>query len=109
MHLAPFNFQTINWESIPKEERTAEAGRVFWQTIFMNDVRVRKVEYTPGYKSDHWCKKGHVLLCMEGELTTDLDNGKSFTLTAGMFYLVGDNCEAHRSHSAKGCKLFIVD
>src|SRR5678810_635174 len=109
MNIAAHNFETIHWDSIPKEEHSGETGMAIWQTVFMNDIRVRKVEYTAGYRANHWCKKGHVLLCLEGEMESELDNGKLFTLTAGMIYLVGDNSEAHRSYTERGCKLFIVD
>lgn len=109
MTIATHSFETLDWSAIPKDERKGETGVAYWQTVFMNDIRVRKVEYTAGYKADHWCKKGHVLLCLEGEMESELDNGNRFTLTAGMIYLVGDNCEAHRSQTEKGCKLFIVD
>jgi hypothetical protein len=39
----------------------------------MGEIRVRKVEYSAGYKADHWCKKGHIILCTEGEMETELD------------------------------------
>lgn len=80
-----------------------------WQTQMMNDIRVRMVEYSPGYKADHWCSKGHIILCTEGEMDTELDDGRILTLSKGMTYFVGDKCEAHRSSTVTGCKLFIVD
>lgn len=67
------------------------------------------VEYTAGYVSDHWCSKGHVLLCLEGEMETELEDGRKFTLKAGMSYQVAGNAEPHRSRSVGGAKLFIVD
>ena len=67
------------------------------------------VEYSENYLADHWCSKGHILLCLEGELHTELDDGRTFTLTAGMSYQVADQAEAHRSSTSKGAKLFIVD
>ena len=109
MNLNSFSFQTLDWSSIPKEEHKGETGIAYWQTFHMNNIRIRKVEYSPGYKADHWCSKGHILHCMEGEMLTELDNGKVEKLTAGMTYFVGDNCEAHRSSTQTGCKLFIVD
>ena len=75
----------------------------------LNDIRVRLVEYSPGYKADHWCKKGHVLYCFVGEMETELENVTIMKLTDGMCYFVGDNNEAHRSSTKAGCKLFIVD
>jgi quercetin dioxygenase-like cupin family protein len=109
MEMQALSFQTHNWEAVEKTEHKGETGFAFWQTLHANNVRVRKVEYSAGYKADHWCSKGHIILCVEGEMITELDNGRFFTLTAGMTYFVGDNCEQHRSSSEKGCKLFIVD
>jgi quercetin dioxygenase-like cupin family protein len=109
MNLTSFPFETIDWSAIPREEHKGEAGMAYWQTKMMNNVRVRKVEYSAGYKADHWCSKGHVLLCLEGEMITELEDGRSMQLKKGMCYFVGDNNEAHRSSTRNGCKLFIVD
>jgi quercetin dioxygenase-like cupin family protein len=109
MNLSAFPFQTLKWSTIPKEEHKGETGIAYWQVFHMNNIRVRKVEYSPGYKADHWCSKGHIILCMEGEMETELDNGKKEKMIAGMSYFVSDNCEAHRSSTQTGCKLFIVD
>jgi len=67
------------------------------------------VEYTPGYLADHWCVKGHILLCLEGDLHTELQDGRKFVLKPGMSYQVADNAEPHRSFAPNGAKLFIVD
>jgi quercetin dioxygenase-like cupin family protein len=107
MHTIPFG--TTDWSQIERVEKSAQAGQAFWRTQQFGDVRVRMVEYTPGYVSDHWCVKGHVLLCLEGEMHTELEDGRTFTLTAGMSYQVADNAEPHRSTSPLGAKLFIVD
>ncbi|MEG0996589.1 MAG: DHCW motif cupin fold protein, partial [Clostridia bacterium] len=58
-------------------------------TVTLGDqatVRVRMVEYTAGYLADHWCVKGHILLCLEGELHTELEDGRRFVLRPGMSY-----------------------
>ncbi|MBX9783942.1 MAG: DHCW motif cupin fold protein [Chitinophagaceae bacterium] len=75
----------------------------------MNTIRIRRVIYSAGYIADHWCTKGHVLLCTEGEMDTELQDGRILKLSKGMFYVVGDDCEAHRSTTKEGCELFIVD
>jgi len=80
-----------------------------WRTQNFGDIRVRLVEYSPGYSADHWCSKGHVLLCLEGELQTALADGKRFTLTPGKSYQVADGESSHRSSTKTGAKLFIVD
>lgn len=109
MNIPSFPFQTLDWSSIPTEEHKGETGMATWQTKMMNDIRVRMVEYSPGYKADHWCRKGHIILCTEGEMDTELEDGRILNLTKGMTYFVGDNCEAHCSSTKNGCKLFIVD
>jgi quercetin dioxygenase-like cupin family protein len=102
-------FGTTDWSQIERVKKSAQVGQAFWRTQQFGDVRVRIVEYMPGYVSDHWCIKGHILLCLEGEMHTELEDGRTFTLTAGMSYQVADNAEPHRSTSPLGAKLFIVD
>lgn len=80
-----------------------------WRTQQFGTIRVRMVEYSAGYFANHWCEKGHILLCLEGELHTELADGREFTLTQGTSYQVADNAEPHRSHTKTGAKLFIVD
>ena len=109
MKLNNIPFATTEWASIPREEKSAEAGQAFWRTQTFGEARVRMVEYTPGYASDHWCTKGHVLLCLSGELHTELQDGRQFTLKPGMSYQVADNAEPHRSTAPQGATLFVVD
>ena len=109
MHIAGFNYQTLDWSSVKKEERKGETGSAWWQTQMVNDIRVRIVEYSPGYKADHWCSKGHIVYCLQGEMDSELEDGRIMKLSKGMCYFVGDNNEAHRSSTTKGCTLFIVD
>lgn len=109
MHMANIPFRTTDWSAVARVEKSAQAGQAFWRTQQFGDVRVRMVEYTPGYVSDHWCVKGHILLCLQGELHTELEDGRTFTLRPGMSYQVADNAEPHRSTSPLGATLFIVD
>jgi quercetin dioxygenase-like cupin family protein len=109
MIISNYPFETLDWSTIPKEEHKGETGMAWWQVQKVNDIRVRMVEYSPGYKADHWCSKGHVILCLEGEMNTELEDGRVFPLRKGMCYFVGDNNEPHRSSTDTGCRLFIVD
>ena len=102
-------FGITNWSEIPTTRHTGDQGYALWHTQQFDAIRVRMVEYSENYLADHWCSKGHILLCLEGELHTELDDGRIFTLTAGMSYQVADQAEAHRSSTSKGAKLFIVD
>lgn len=109
MQMSGIAFGVTDWSTIPRTEHKGDAGVAYWHTQQFGEIRVRMVEYTPGYVADHWCSKGHILLCLEGELTTELQDGRVFTLTPGMSYQVADGAEAHRSITAIGAKLFIVD
>ena len=118
MRMAEIPFSTVDWSTVEATEHPGEMvegrhGVALWRTRNFgpadNQVRVRMVEYTPGYVADHWCQKGHVLLCLEGQLDTELADGRCFTLTAGMSYQVADGALAHRSSTAAGARLFIVD
>jgi hypothetical protein len=107
MHGIPLDI--TDWSKIEPTEHKGESGSALWRTKQCGDIRVRMVEYTPGYLADHWCVKGHIVLCTEGELQTELKDGRKFTLTPGMSYQVSDYAEAHRSYTKVGAKLFIVD
>ncbi|MTD28214.1 DHCW motif cupin fold protein [Erwinia sorbitola] len=109
MKMSDIPFGTTDWSALEATEHAGEKGSAWWRTQQFGEVRVRMVEYTPGYLADHWCSKGHILLCLSGELHTELDDGRRFTLTAGMSYQVADNAEAHRSWTENGAQLFIVD
>jgi quercetin dioxygenase-like cupin family protein len=109
MKIASFSFQTLDWSLVPRAEHKGETGIAYWQVQMVNEIRVRLVEYSPGYKADHWCSKGHILYCLEGEMNTTLEDGRIFKLSKGMCYFVGDNNEAHQSSTEKGCRLFMVD
>jgi hypothetical protein len=109
MNMANIAFGTTDWSTIEPTEHAGITGKALWRTQHFGDIRVRMVEYTAGYLADHWCKKGHILLCLEGRLGTELEDGRIFVLTPGMSYQVADNAEAHRSSTEIGAKLFIVD
>ena len=109
MKISDLPFGTTDWSSVAPTEHAGERGKAYWRTRQFGALRVRMVEYTPGYVSDHWCRKGHILLCLEGELHTQLEDGRVFTLTPGMSYQVADDAEPHRSHTEVGARLFIVD
>jgi hypothetical protein len=102
-------FQTINWELIEKTEHKGEIGVAFWQTIQFDGLRIRLVEYSSGYLADHWCQKGHIVHCLEGEFISELKTGEKIKLTKGETYIVSDELSSHRSISEKGVKLLIID
>lgn len=102
-------FQTTDWTTIPVTEHHGEQGIALWQTKQYNGLRIRLVEYSAGYRADHWCKAGHIVYCIEGEMKSELAGGRVFILSKGMTYQVSDNVSKHRSYSEKGVKLLIID
>jgi quercetin dioxygenase-like cupin family protein len=102
-------FQAIDWTSIEKVEYQGEIGVAFWQTIQFAGLRLRLVEYSPRYLADHWCQKGHVVHCLEGEFISELSTGEKIKLKKGETYVVSDDLSSHRSVSENGVKLLIID
>lgn len=113
MRMSDIAFNTVDWSAVEPTRHAGDAGHALWRTRHFgppdNPIRVRMVEYSAGYVSDHWCSKGHVLLCLEGELETTLADGRVFVLKPGMSYQVADGAEAHRSRAPNGARLFVVD
>lgn len=109
MQIANIPFGITDWSAIEATEHHGEAGVAIWRTQNFGGIRVRMVEYSPGYLADHWCEKGHILLCLAGEMETELRDGRRFQLRPGISYQVADGAEPHRSSTATGATLFIVD
>jgi quercetin dioxygenase-like cupin family protein len=109
MNILEVAFTTTDWASVPATMHPGEVGFASWRTFENGNIRVRVVEYSAGYVADHWCERGHVLLVLEGELETELRDGRTVTLSAGMSYQVASGASSHRSRSARGARLFIVD
>jgi quercetin dioxygenase-like cupin family protein len=107
--MSNINFQSIDWSQVPKTEHPGENGVAYWQTLQFKGLRVRIVEYSPGYIADHWCRKGHIVHCLEGAFISEMEDGEAFSLSKGMTYIVSDNLSSHRSLSEIGVKLLIVD
>jgi len=109
MKMNGFPFEITDWLEVELDEHKGDTGVAWWRTKNFGPIRVRLVEYSPGYLADHWCHKGHILFCHEGELQIELADGRQFVLTPGMSYQVADDTEPHRSQTKAGAKLFIVD
>lgn len=109
MRIPAVPFETTDWRDVEPTTHEGETGVAHWRTRHFGDIRVRLVDYSPGYSADHWCVKGHILFCLEGELHTELKDGRNYVLRPGMSYQVGDEMEAHRSYTPVGARLFIVD
>ena len=109
MQMTQIPFGTTDWAGVPAERKKGDTGWADWKARQFGSIRVRMLEYSPGYQADHWCTKGHILLCLEGELVTELEDGRKFILKPGMSYQVADGAEPHRSSTTAGAKLFVVD
>lgn len=110
MKIPPCAFTLTDWSGVEPTRHAGETGFALWRTLELGDIRIRQVEYSPGYLADHWCDRGHILYVLEGELITELKDGRRFTMKAGMSYQVSDFGDAaHRSQTTGGAKLFIVD
>ncbi len=110
MKIQNISFTVTDWERITSEVYEGETGTSYWRTLKKGDIRVRKIEYSPGYRADHWCAKGHILLVLEGELIIQLKNGQKYTLIQGQSFQTGDDeSNPHLAFTEKGAKVFIVD
>jgi hypothetical protein len=102
-------FQIIDWANVPKVEHKGERGTSYWQSVEFRGLRIRVVEYSRGYVADHWCEKGHVVTCLEGEFVSEMKDGSASVMTKGMTYVVSDKLSSHRSVAEHGATLLIID
>ena len=102
-------FSVIEWSKVLQAVHPGERGSSIWQVLQYPGLRVRLVEYSKDYIADHWCQKGHIVHCLEGELTTELENGDKWLLKAGMTYIVSEGMSSHRSIAVNKVKLLIID
>ncbi len=109
MNSAGYAYQAIDWDSVPRTEHKGDPGMSYWRTLQLPGLRVRVVEYSPGYVADHWCQKGHIVHCLEGEFVSEEESGEKTVMTKGMTYVVSDGLSSHRSRTERGATLLIVD
>jgi quercetin dioxygenase-like cupin family protein len=109
MEIKNIPFEVFDLKNVTAEEHDGITGKAVWKTIQRGDVRIRIVEYSPGYLADHWCEKGHVVFVLDGEFESELKDGRKFRLSKGMCYLVADHADAHRSSTKNGVKVLIID
>lgn len=107
--MKPVLFQTIDWDALPVIYSDGETGIATYRTMEFEGFRVRLAEYSKNYRADHWCRAGHIIYCIEGEMECELSDRRTFKLTKGMSYIVTDDASEHRSYSKNGAKLMIVD
>jgi quercetin dioxygenase-like cupin family protein len=109
MKIQDVPFSTIDWSKLKPTVQPDKNGDVISRTFEMGNIRVRMVEFPPGYQADEWCSKGHVVYVLEGDLVTELADGQKIISTAGTSFIVADDHGSHRGSTKKGVKLLIVD
>src|SRR5512138_689925 len=77
MQMQDIPFGTTDWSTVEETTHAGDSGEARWRTRQFGTVRVRMVEYSAGYRANHWCEKGHILLCLAGELDTELADGRT--------------------------------
>ncbi|GEM55454.1 DHCW motif cupin fold protein [Flavobacterium branchiophilum] len=102
-------FQIIDWSQIQETFHPGFTGTSDWKTVQFDGFRVRIVKYSAGYLADHWCQKGHIVYCLDGEFESELETGEKIRLTKGMSYIASDDSSSHRSISKNGVSLLIID
>ena len=103
------DFNAINWSTVEAIEYPGDTGKALWKTIELDGLRIRIVEYSENYLADHWCQKGHIVHCLDGEFISEFEDGKSVVMKKGMTYVVSDDLSSYRSQTKSGAKLLIVD
>ncbi|MBK8268080.1 MAG: DHCW motif cupin fold protein [Planctomycetes bacterium] len=109
IEFAGIPFSEIRWQNMPEIKMPGRTGHATMQTFTRGGIRLRRVVYSLGYESDHWCDLGHVVHVLEGTLTMRLKDGRAIDVPAGGSFMVGDGIDPHSAVSVTGAKVFIVD
>ncbi|HMC96224.1 MAG TPA: DHCW motif cupin fold protein [Flavobacteriales bacterium] len=111
MAMGPSNipFQVTDWDKLPTTVVNGSSGTATVRIQQLGDLRIRMIEYSANYRADHWCRLGHLVFVLEGELISELESGAITVLKAGSSYAVSDGLSSHRSRTVGPVKLLIVD
>lgn len=110
MEILDVPFTVTNWKDVDPVEYKGETGTSFWRVFQAGNIRARIVEYSPNFRSDHWCPRGHIFLVLEGEFGIALKDGRNFLLSPSMSFEVSDDeANPHLGYSEGGAKVFIID
>ena len=110
MKISDVPFSVTEWEGVGQTEHKGIKGTSLWKTFEEGNIRARIVEYSPGFVSDHYCERGHVVLVLKGSLLLTMKKGDRFIIEEGCsFQLSDDASKPHSVSSEHGAKVFIVD
>jgi quercetin dioxygenase-like cupin family protein len=108
--LENFPVGTIDWPKVPAVVQAGETGIATSRTVNLSDVTLRLVEYSAGYKADHWCTKGHILYVVSGNVVIEYDNEKRTNLSSGMSWHAPEGAStAHLLRCERAATVFIID
>jgi quercetin dioxygenase-like cupin family protein len=109
MRIDNFPFDIVRWASQPAVTQPGTSGIATVKTVRLGEMRLRKIEFTPGYCADHWGSKGHIGFVLSGSLSIALENGGVFEVPAGDSFHVGDDRNLHRAETRTGATVILVD
>ena len=61
MKIPPMPFTVTTGPVLLQPVHPGVTGQAIWRSFTIGDLRVGQVEYTAGYRADHWPALGHVL------------------------------------------------
>ena len=110
MYITEVPYTNINWDEVPITKHSGETGFAYRRIFETGNVRLRLVEYSPGYRADHWCCRGHVIHLLDGEIKFELKDGSMVSLIKGMSCCLSDSKSiAHKALTESGAFLLIID
>lgn len=110
MQIISAPYTLIDWDDVPITKHSGETGFAYRRTCETGNVRLRLVEYSPGFKSDHWCCRGHVIHLLDGRINYEFKDGSGIMLIKGMSCCFSDSkAIAHKTSTGNGALLLIVD
>lgn len=110
MKLENLPIGAIDWSRVPAVVQPGETGTAAARTCDLGDIRLRLVAYSPGYKADHWCAKGHIIYVISGHLVIEHEDETRAVLSPGKSWHAPDNAgPPHRVLCEAGATVFIID
>jgi hypothetical protein len=110
MKLQDIPTAAIDWTHVPAVVQAGETGTATARTRNLGGIQLRRVDYSGGYKADHWCSKGHIVHVIAGNLVIELEDQRRTSLAAGTtWHAADDAAPAHRVLCESGASVLIID